>query len=186
MNQNSKKHDNFYDDLCNKYFERVYRYCKKLVNGQGQLLDFVEECTQNTFLAARKQIPKLMNHPNIEGWLYNTARNLINNCYRSMYIKKNHELFIDDSSSCALMTSEDEFDSLLDETIDVDMLAIELLRKLNENEYNLYMDYYKSNMSILELSKKYEISSTAVTTRIYRVKAKIKMIAHGYFEEKKD
>jgi len=186
VSQNSKNYDDFYDDLCNKYFERIYRYCKRLVNGQDQLLDFVEECTQNTFLAARKQIQKIMNHPNIEGWLYTTARNLINNSYRSMYIKKKHELFIDDSISCALMTSEDEFDNLLDETIDVDALAIDLLKKLNENEYNLYMDYYKNSTSVFELSKKYEISSTAVTTRIYRLKLKIRMIAHHYFEERKD
>lgn len=78
---NRKTDDTFYEDLCDKYFNRISVYCRRLVKGQEQFLDFVEECTQNTFLEARKQISKLKNHPNVEGWLYTTARNLINNSF---------------------------------------------------------------------------------------------------------
>lgn len=49
----------FYEDLCNQYFERIYFYCKRMVRGQEEFMDFVEECTQNTFLEARKQISHL-------------------------------------------------------------------------------------------------------------------------------
>lgn len=85
---NRKNTDPFYEDLCNTYFHRIFLYCRRLIKGQEQLSDFAEECTQSTFLEARKQISTLKNHPNVEGWLYTTARNLINNSYRNMYIKK--------------------------------------------------------------------------------------------------
>lgn len=42
----------FYELLCIKYFNQIYYYCKSLVKGQEQFIDFVEECTQDTFLAA--------------------------------------------------------------------------------------------------------------------------------------
>ena len=170
----------FCEELCNEYFERIYHYCKRLVKGQEQFIDFVEESTQTTFLEARKQISKLRNHPNVEGWLYTTARNLINISYRSMYIKKRHEVIIDVNISSTLIELEELFDS----TIDLNKLCIEILRKLNTNEYDLYIAYYKSNMSVSDLLKRYDISATAMTTRIYRLKKKIKNIIRCYFKEK--
>ncbi|MHB8073289.1 RNA polymerase sigma factor [Desulfosporosinus fructosivorans] len=181
--RNRKNEDTFYEDLCNKYFNRILLYCRRLVKGQEQFLDFVEECTQNTFLEARKQISKLKNHPNVEGWLYATARNLINNSYRSMYIKKRHEVNIDDNISGALTELDDELEELFNNTIDLDKLCVEILDKLNPSEYGLYLDYYKGNMSVSDLSKKHDISTTAMTTRIYRLKKKIKDIIRAYFKE---
>lgn len=87
-------------------------------------MDFVEECTQQTFLEARKQISKLINHPNPQGWLFTTARNLINNSYRNMYIRKRHEVFIDDYITNTLQSLENDFDQILDGRVeDVDTLG---------------------------------------------------------------
>ncbi len=180
---NRKNNDTFYEDLCNKYFKRIFLYCIKLVKGQEQFADFVEECTQNTFLEARKQISKLKDHPNVEGWLYVTARNLINNSYRSMYIKKKHEINIDDNISYTLAEFDNDLEEIFNRTSDLDKICVEILDKLNPNEFELYLDYYKSNMSVTDLSKKHDISATAMTTRIYRLKKKIKNIVRAYFEE---
>jgi len=175
----------FFAELCNKYFEQIYNYCKKLVKNQEQFMDIVEECAQDAFVEARKQISKLMDHPNIEGWLYVTARNLINNSYRSMYIKKRHEVLFDDNISRTLITDND-FERIFDGSIDVDKLSREILKKLTENEYELYTDYYKSHMSIVQLSQKHDVSATAITTRIYRLKKKIRKLVHDHFEETDD
>lgn len=181
--RNYKDNEAFYEDLCNKYYERIYNYCKKLVKGQRQFLDFVEECTQNTFLEARKQLLKLEKHPNVEGWLYTTARNLINNSFRSSYIKKKYEVNLEDNISGAFAKLDDKLERLFDSTADLDKLCVEVLNKLHPSEYDLYMDYYKSKMPISELAKKYAVSATAMTTRIYRLKKKLKNIIHNYFEE---
>ncbi|EHQ90134.1 RNA polymerase sigma factor [Desulfosporosinus youngiae] len=180
---NRKNDDIFYEDLCDKYFNRIAVYCRRLVKGQEEFLDFVEECTQNTFLEAWKQISKLKNHPNVEGWLYATARNLINNSYRNMYIKKRHEVSIDDNITGALTELDDDLEKLFNNTLDPDKISAEILGKLKQSEYDLYLDYYKDNMSVTELSKKHDISATAMTTRIYRLKKKIKNIIRAYFEE---
>ena len=180
-----KNDEAFYENLCNLYFDRIYNYCKRLVRGQDQFMDFVEDCTQNTFLEARKQISHLRNHANVEGWLYTTARNLINHSYRSMYVKKRHEVIMYDNMSGALMEVDHELEELFNSAMDLDLekLSIEILSKLNTNESDLNLDYYKCNMSVSDLSEKYNVSATAMTTRIYRLKKKIKNLVCDYFEE---
>ena len=173
----------FYEDLCNQYFERIYFYCKRMVRGQEEFMDFVEECTQNTFLEARKQISHLRDHPNVEGWLYITARNLINQSYRGMYIKKRHEVMLEEDISHNSTGFDHDLEEIFNNTVDLDELYDHILGRLNQNEYSLYTDYYKNNMSVSDLAKKYDVSATAITTRIYRVKKKIKNLVSGYFKE---
>lgn len=98
-----------------------------------------------------------------------------------MYIKKRHEVSIDDTIANTLSESDIEFEKLLDDAVDLDRLSTEILRKLNTNEYDLYIDYFVNNISVSGLATKYDISITATTTRIYRLKKKIKSIAHSYF-----
>jgi RNA polymerase sigma-70 factor (ECF subfamily) len=183
VGRNDKNAEAFYEHLCNQYFERIYSYCKRLVKGQAQFMDFVEDCTQNTFLEARKQISHLLKHPNVEGWLYTTARNLINKSYRSMYVKKRHEVMMDKNIASNLMEFDHELGDLFNSIVDLDSLCADILSQLNAHESDLYRDYYKNNMSISELAKKYDVSATAITTRIYRLKKKIKNLVYDHFKE---
>ncbi|WP_449241179.1 RNA polymerase sigma factor [Desulfoscipio gibsoniae] len=183
MGGNDKNAEAFYEHLCNQYFEQIYFYCQRLVKGQEQFMDFVEDCTQNTFLEARKQISHLRNHPNVEGWLYTTARNLINQSYRSMYVKKSHEVMMDKNIANNLMEFDHELEEIFNTIVDLDRLCADILSQLNAHEYDLYKDYYKNNMSVSELAKKYDVSATAITTRIYRLKKKIKNFVYDHFKE---
>lgn len=184
MRQEDHKSDkDFFEDLCEQHFQRIYNYCKKLVKWQDQLINLAEECTQNTFLEARKQISELRGHPNIEGWLYTTARNQINNSYRSMYIKKRREVAFDDSITDTLTGLDDELEKLFDSAIDLDKLSVEILNSLDKKEYQLYVDYYKNNMLVSALAEKHSISASAVTTRIYRLKKRIKKTVRDYFSK---
>lgn len=178
---NDKNDESFYENLCDQYFERIYFYCQRLVKGQAQFMDFVEDCTQNTFLEARKQISYLRNHPNVEGWLYTTARNLINQSYRSMYIKKKYEVMMDEIDS-NLMECDHALEELFNSSVDLDRLSADILSRLSANESDLYKDYYKDKMPVPELAKKYDVSGTAMTTRIYRLKKKIRDLVRDYFK----
>lgn len=183
---NSKKRSDFLHKLIEEHFNDIYKYCWRLVKGQRRLEDFVEECTQETFFQALIQISKLEEHPNIKGWLYVTARNLINNSYRQLYKRKRYEVFFDDDATEFLSTSDDGFAKIIEDRVDVDKLSSEVINKLNENECEFYIDYYKKHMSVLELSLKYNISATATTTRIYRLKKKIKKVARETVKREKE
>lgn len=178
--KDSNSDEIFYKNLCSEYYKRIYVYCFRLTGGQEQFKDFVEESTQNTFLEAQKQLSKLMNHPNIGGWLYTTARNMINKSYRGMYIRRKYEVAFDETS-CASNEPFEEMEIIQGNRANYDKIVTEILNKLNSNEYELFTDYYRARMSVSDISEKYSISITAVTTRIYRLKIRIKILATEYF-----
>jgi len=171
------------EELYIKYYDRIYAYCKKRVKWQKKFHDIAEDCTQNTFLEAHRQISTLRSHPNIEGWLYLTARNMINNAFRSLYTKKQREIILDETVSNTLMQWDQELERLFKEAINLDHLCSEILGRLSMQEYELYTNYYKERMSVSSLSKRYGITATAVTTRIHRLKKKIKMIISQHYSE---
>lgn len=170
----------FFDDLCNQHYSRIYSFCKKILNGYNS--DFAEECTQNTFLEATKQITKLKTHPNIEGWLYTTSRNQINSLLRKQYVIRKYEEILDEEAYDSLATSDSNIEKLFEEDINIEQLVFEVLEFLSDQERELYNAYYKEHLQIIELAAKYNITTTAVTTRIYRLKKKIKSIVHTYLD----
>ncbi|MGG3837289.1 sigma-70 family RNA polymerase sigma factor [Paenibacillus thiaminolyticus] len=176
MRERCERDELFFHELCDTYFKPVYKYCGKLAKSQAELMDFADECTQNTFLEARKQISKLKNHPNVEGWLFTTARNFVNLSFRAMYLKNRYEVIMTDDIHNRLESQNNEIDQFVENAVNVDELYHEVLMSLSTNEYELYTDYYIKKMSIADLTGKYDVSANAITTRIYRINKKIRSI----------
>ncbi|WP_196427509.1 RNA polymerase sigma factor [Paenibacillus macerans] len=174
----SSKCDDFFLQLCQSYFNDIYGYCIYLV--RGKFIDIAEECTQETFLEAKKQAAKLKAHPNIKGWLHLTARNKVYKSYRRYYIQKKYETEVDLNSVCSPLSIEAEL--INNYAFHIDQLKSEILKELKTEELRLYHDYFSNKLSISKISKKYNISETAATTRIYRLKKKIKSLAHEQCE----
>ncbi|BFH69882.1 DNA-directed RNA polymerase sigma-70 factor [Paenibacillus dendritiformis] len=176
MRERDERDELFFHELCDAYFQPVYKYCRKLANSRTELMDFADECTQNTFLEARKQISKLKTHPNVAGWLFTTARNFINLSFRAMYLKNKYEVIMSDDINDRVESRNNEIDQMIENAVDVDVLYHEVLTNLSPGEYELYADYYIKKMSIADLTRKYDVSANAITTRIYRVNKKIRSI----------
>lgn len=172
----------FFDELCNKHFHMVYKYCFRLVNREHALVDFVQECTQETFLQARLHIDKLKKHPNVEGWLLVTARNLIHRSFRGMYARKQREISLDDHVEENPTLHRTEWEVLMESLVDVDQLSSVVLEELRAEEHTLYMDYYINRISVHDLSVKHRITPSAVTSRIHRLKSKIKKHVRKHIE----
>ncbi|PZM61821.1 sigma-70 family RNA polymerase sigma factor [Paenibacillus dendritiformis] len=176
MRERCERDELFFHELCDTYFKPVYKYCGKLAKSQAELMDFADECTQNTFLEARKQISKLKNHPNVEGWLFTTARNFVNLSFRAMYLKNRYEVIMTEDIHNRLESQTNEIDQFIENAVNVDELYHEVLMNLSTSEYELYADYYIKKMSIADLTRKYDVSANAITTRIYRINKKIRSI----------
>lgn len=167
-----KTNGEFLEEIYRSHAKQIRLYCKRLL--QGHYMDATEECVQNTFLHAGQQANKLKKHPNIRGWLYRTSRNQVNNVFRKCYIKKKYEVDlhckVEDMIVCGCLL----LDEALFPSANISKLIEELLNKLKPRERELYQDYFKQHLSIFELSIKYGISPTAVTSRIHRLRKKIK------------
>lgn len=176
LRERCERDELFFHELCDTHFKSVYKYCGKLAKSQAELMDFADECTQNTFLEARKQISKLKNHPNVEGWLFTTARNFVNLSFRAMYLKNRYEVIMTEDIHNRLESQNNEIDQFIENAVNVDELYHEVLMNLSTSEYELYADYYIKKMSIADLTRKYDVSANAITTRIYRINKKIRSI----------
>jgi len=161
------------EELCNEYYIVIYKYCIKLIRGQKGLLSFAEECTQNTFLEACKQFSNLKSHPNVRGWLFCTAKNMINHSFRCLYLQRKHERFFNENAAADYYYIDPQLESLFEEDTDFNLLSQEILHHLHPFEYEIYRDYYINKMNISTLSTKYEMSEGAMTTRIYRIRKNI-------------
>ncbi len=184
MDERSNKQ--FFEELCDKYYEKVFLYCLHLARSRGLSSDFAEECAHDTFLEAGKQIDKLREHPNVQAWLYVVARNHVCGSIRKILRKEKHEININYMEFDIADESDLSLEELFDYKIDVDKLCTKIIEALDENEYELYIDYYKNKIPVTNLSKKYNISKTALTTKAYRLKKKIKIIARDLLNNLKN
>jgi RNA polymerase sigma-70 factor (ECF subfamily) len=144
---------------------------------RGQASELAEECAQNTFVQVQENITALQAHPNLAGWLYKTARNQVNAFYRKLYRRRKYEIAISDSIANQLKASSCELYEVLIGTLDMNKMVRHVLQQLSRVETEIYVDYFKDRLSIHEISQKYNLSKTVVTTRIYRLRKKIKQTA---------
>ncbi|MBU5672154.1 RNA polymerase sigma factor [Paenibacillus brevis] len=170
-----RSNEMFFVDVFRRYFTRVLNYCKRLMRGPA--VEMAEECAQNTFVQVQENITALKAHPNLAGWLFTTARNQVNAFYRKFYRRRKHEIAICDSIANQLTANSYELYEVLIATLDMDKMVRHVLNQLSHSETAFYVDYFKNRLSIQVLSKKYNLSKTAVTTRIYRLRKKIKQAA---------
>lgn len=54
--------------------------------------------------------------------------------------------------------------------------VFEILSNLTKEEQQLLIEYYLEKATANELAKKYEVSESAISMRIHRIKAKLKKI----------
>lgn len=125
-------------------------------------------------MEAGKQINKLREHPNVQGWLYVVARSLIYGSLREIYKKKKYEINVDYMEFDIEDESDFSLEELFDYQVDIEELCSKVLENLDAGEYELYVDYYKNKIPAARLSEKYNISKTALTTRAYRLKKFLK------------
>lgn len=180
-----KSNEQFFEELCDKYYEKVFSFCLSLLGYNQKSMDIAEECTQQTFLEAGKHIDNLRVHPDVQGWLYRVARNLVNGFFRNVYKKKKNEENVDYRVFDVEDKSNHSLEELFDYQGDLEELCSMVLESLDEEEYELYIEYYKNRVSVAKLSEKYNISKTALTTRVYRLKKKIKIIVKELLNDSK-
>ena len=68
-------------------------------------------------------------------------------------------------------------DKIYEDEIDIDYLMCDVLKQLKDKDYQFYDDYFIKNLTVCELAKKYNISISAIYTRIHRLKIKVQKIA---------
>ena len=158
----------FFEQLCEKYYTPVFRYCMVRLND----ISAAEDLTQDVFVVAWKNRRELRHHENPPGFLYLTARNLSMSCLRG---RKKAPLFLGESYDAA-SPEGDAFDVLAreaDAKIDETLYVESLLASLSRADYRLYRDRYIEHRSLREMAAERHISEAALRMRLTRLRRKV-------------
>lgn len=171
LKSNRKDSDN---EELKKLYKQISNYCRK------NLIDATsaEECTQDVFAIYFEKATQIEIR-NPRAWLYRTADNYLHR-YNQKFQKEKQEIFPlpDPEGNAEHMEDirffyEEDFDRYLEESVDIFKEVNRVLSGLSHDEQILYHQYYKENMSIKKLTELYQISSTAMKARLYRLKQHI-------------
>lgn len=169
----ANRKDNESEEL-KKLYNQITNYCRK------NLIDAAsaEECTQEVFAIYFEKASQIEIH-NPRAWLFRTADNYLHR-YNQKFEKEKQEIFPlpDPEDNAENMEDirfvyEQDFDRFLEGRVNIDEEVNQILSELSHAEQILYRQYYKENMSIKELMGLYQVSSTAIKAKLFRLKQHI-------------
>jgi RNA polymerase sigma factor, sigma-70 family len=180
-----KNKDRLFDEISNKYYMSIFKYSYLKLNFNKE---DAEDCTQETFTTLFNNLSKV--RPDcIESWLYKTANNFINRQIRCYCKEKKHLTYPDESEKEEienLAVYEENYDLLFENKVDIKEYMKLIFEQLTEQELTLWRLYFKESKSIKDICSILKISQTSATTRIYRLKIKIKCKMDNLLKEKEN
>lgn len=167
--------EDFFEGLCNKYYKKILKYSVLCVKDK----DIADDIVQEVFIVVYKKLDLLKSHPNIGGFIYQTAKNIINEHKRRLYTTLMHEIR-EDREFMGSGSVEKEIDSRIDEY----EYITDIISQLSDEKYRLYKLYYIDNMPMDKIADKLGIEYTALRMRYVRLRREIKEMVRRLAEEK--
>ncbi len=167
--------DGFFEELCAEYYKRIYKYALFSIKDEDMAHDIVQE----VFIVVYKSLDRLKGHPNGGGFIYQTAKNIINEHKRKLYTRIMREIR-EDRELAGSTTIESEIDSRIDEY----EYITEILSQLSDEKYMLYKLYYIDKIPMDKIAKKLGMEYTALRMRYVRLRREIRELVRKLADEK--
>lgn len=155
------------------YRYKLFNYCLARLNGERQDAD---DCVQDAFVVLHRRLLDGEEIQNPRAFLYRSAENFVKQ-RREANAKSALRSVPLEYAEAIPSAFDDDYLKAVDET-DYDLLAEELINTLNSNEKELYNLRYCKKISVDEISKIYNISPTATSMRLLRLRDKVKRLVY--------
>ncbi len=162
------------EEITNQFYNKIYTFC---MAKSGNNPDDAMDITQEVFMVLTQKKNELED-TNIKQWLLEVARHKSQEHYRQLRKHQRVSSFED------TFTSADEVFSTITKLhsysdADIKMTIDAILQTLTEKEYELYVKKFVENKTREEIAEEMGISVSNVSTRIARLRKKIKRL--GFF-----
>ena len=151
---------NFFETLYKNYYCSICNYISTITFHKVD----AEALTQDTFIIALEKISKLIHHPNPQGWLYQTTRNLSRDKMRSKQYR------------FEILTTDEELDQYPRTIPDSESIFDDLEEFLNKDECFLLKKHFKDGYKIIELACKYGVKQSTMNMRFSRIYKKLRKL----------
>ena len=154
------------DSLLDDFYNDVYMIVKNKVSIYITDED-IEEIISDVFLAIWKNSSKLSNTTPVKAYLTGITKNVIKNKYR----KTQANISISDYEEKIVYNFNLEE---LKEEKEKNAIMQKELKKLREEEYNIFLMFYYEGKTIKQISENLKCSASKVKTILHRVRKKLK------------
>lgn len=170
--------DNFFEEICEKYYKDVYKYIYFSLPDKQSAEDIVQE----VFIIVYKNIDSLAKHRNIGGYIFKTANNLVKNHKKQLYKKLTRELSAENELIYLTDPTSDP-ETVLDRRINEYELIPKILSRLSAEKQNLYSLFYKQKKPMHQISQELGISYAAARMKYVRLRRELKEIIKEFSDE---
>ena len=160
-------YERFFNELCERYYEKILKYVYFNIKDESSARDI----TQNVFLVVYEKIEYVFKHPNIGGFIFQTAKNLTRRHKREIYNKLTKEINSDDVGNISGGTWE--ISDMIDREINEFDYVSDILDMLSGDKRNLE-----------EIARELGIEYSAVRMRYVRLRKEIKGLIKELAEKK--
>ena len=168
--------NNRISDIVDLWEKPIYKFCLCKLNGDKHR---AEDCVQNVFYSLYSAKDKISDYENVHKWLYKTANNFVLKEFRNIS-KELKSISIEDSDDALDVSFEINFDDFISDH-EISKIKEVLTNQLTKDEQKLLNLFYEKNLSIKEISKKLNITDSAVYKRKSLLEAKIKIMVYTTF-----
>lgn len=166
----NKEQKSFFENLYKNNFIRTKKLCNRKLSNKFD----ADDCCSKVYELVIKNIDKLMQHENPNGWVMKTTSNIIHEFYRSK-TKRNK---IESIENIILPSTYSE-DNIA-ETVSFHDMVNYIYINLDKKERRLFNAIYLKDLNNQLISVKYNISYSSVTTQKNRLKKKLVKIIKNY------
>lgn len=159
--------------LFDAYYDALVLYSLSLLRGQGDDEGRAEDCAQEVLYRAGKAYRKLWSHPKIEGWLFLTCKNLLNNKRAKYWRRSRHHTRSldamgsrepsDPADAIGRFESDENYQAMLQAAYSV----------LLDSQRMIFDDLAFHHLTMQEIAKKYDLPLGTVKSRIYRMRERL-------------
>lgn len=171
--------EKFLEALFMLHFQALLKHGFPLIGHDKRFIDVVEDCVQESFIAANECYEQLKTHPNVAGWLRITLEHRIRQRMKKERRIANRNRAWDDASFKADVSDEDEFAGFLHNE-ECKQLVEQALSELKEKERDLVVQYYFKGKSVREISILHHTSQSVIKVQLHRIRKKIKRILENF------
>lgn len=155
--------DAFFEKIYVDYYRTIFIFVRRLIRDDTAA---AEDIVQETFFEVYKKREDLLSHPNIEAWLYVTARNKVKKWFRNQ-----SKYYLGDGAMETLEILGSQSENSISE-VDFYVAAEQTL---NKDDQILLKSYYGDGYNIAESAEKLGISANACRVRLGRMREKLKI-----------
>jgi len=169
--------DLFFDKLCSEYYEKILKYVYFNIKDEVSAHDI----TQEVFLIVYEKIEYVFNHPNVGGFIFQTAKNLTKKHKREVYLKMIKE--INDENIINFTNGAYEISDIIDKEINEFDYVCDVINMLSDEKRKLYNLYYIKKIPMEEIAVRLGIEYSAVRMRYVRLRKEIKELIRELAKE---